>query len=108
MKTVRLDTTTIVDRDSFHGACKNLFGFPDWYGANMDAWIECMSELDDVDGMTGFKLGSGEMLQIEVTGVEPFAERTPEIFEDLILCIAFVNQDYVKRTGIPGISLILL
>lgn len=90
----------IVDRSSFHDVFKNLFGFPYYYGANMDAWIECMSELDEAeDGITEFKLDRGEMLQIEVAGVESLAKRVPEVFEDLIVCTVFVNQHYLERTG---------
>ncbi|MGB3635174.1 MAG: barstar family protein [Rubrobacteraceae bacterium] len=97
MKTVRLDANTIVDRDSFHGTFKEPFGFPDWYGANMDAWIECMSDLDDVEsGMTEIKLDSEEMLCLEVTGVESLAERIPDVLEDSVVCTALVNQEYME------------
>ena len=54
---MRLETAKIVDRASFHEAFKSLFGFLDGYGANMDAWIDCMSDLDDAEyGITEFKL----------------------------------------------------
>lgn len=99
----------IVDRRSFHRAFKDLLGFPDWYGANMDAWIDCMLELDDVEsGSTELKLDPEETLQVEVTRVESFAERTPRILEDLVVCTAFVNQEYVERTGKPKVSLVFL
>jgi hypothetical protein len=50
---VRIDATSIRDWNSFHAVFKQAMGFPDFYGANMDAWIDCMSYLDDpAAGMT--------------------------------------------------------
>ncbi len=45
MKRISLEMTETVDRASFHEAFKELLGFPVWYGANMDAWIDYMSDL---------------------------------------------------------------
>lgn len=56
MATVRLNTNQITDWASFHLVCKEAFGFPEFYGANMNAWIDCMSYLTEEDGMTRFKL----------------------------------------------------
>jgi barstar (barnase inhibitor) len=44
---VRIDADRIVDRASFHSVFGEAFGFPDFYGRNMDAWIDCMTHLDD-------------------------------------------------------------
>lgn len=38
----------ITDWDSFHDVFKRVFGFPDFYGRNMDAWIDCMTDLDSL------------------------------------------------------------
>lgn len=40
MATVRLPTERITDWESFHEVCREVFGFPDFYGMNMDAWID--------------------------------------------------------------------
>ena len=48
---VRIDTNRIRDWDSFHTVFADAFGFPSFYGRNMDAWIDCMSYLDDPDAM---------------------------------------------------------
>jgi RNAse (barnase) inhibitor barstar len=47
MVIVRIDTTKIRDWASFHEVFSEAFGFPDFYGRNMDAWIDCMTSLDD-------------------------------------------------------------
>jgi RNAse (barnase) inhibitor barstar len=107
MSFVRLDTTKITDWASFHQVCKEAFGFPDFYGKNMNAWIDCMSSLDE-EGMTKFLLGADENLNIEIIETEIFNSRLPEIFKELIECTAFVNQRYIERNGKSKIALIFI
>jgi len=107
MVAVRLDTASITDWKSFHDACRTLFGFPDFYGANMDAWIDCMSYLRDDAGMTRFNLSAEECLSIEVTDAESFKKRLPEIFDALVECMAFVNKRYVENGESPALSIVL-
>ena len=53
IKKVRINADLITDWDSFHDIFKINFGFPDFYGRNMDAWIDCMTDIDDKEiGMT--------------------------------------------------------
>jgi RNAse (barnase) inhibitor barstar len=95
MKTVRLETKSITDWDSFHSEFAELMGFPSFYGRNMNAWIDCMSYLTDANtGMSKITLENGESLVISVSDSESFKKRLPEIFEGLIECAAFVNQRY--------------
>ncbi len=75
---------------------------------NMDAWIDCLTYLDDSDGMSRFHLAPGETLNIEVTETESFNSRAPEIFDALVECSAFVNQRYVAAGKPPVLSLVFL
>ena len=43
---VIIDTARINDWDSFHTIFAEAFGFPGFYGRNMDAWIDCLTSLD--------------------------------------------------------------
>jgi hypothetical protein len=73
-------------------------GFPDIYGANMDAWNNCMSYLNDPGaGMTALHVAAGGVLTLQVDGVDAFASRCPEQFEALVECSAFVNWRHVER-----------
>lgn len=95
MARIRLDTAEIVDWGSFHDACHHAFGFPDFHGRNMDAWIDCMPDLTDVEhGITTLKLGPGESLEVEVAGFDEFRDRLPAIARELIECTGFVNERY--------------
>lgn len=100
METVQLDATAIVDWTSFHKVFAEVMGFPDFYGMNMNAWIDCMSSLND-SGMTRFALQPEEQLTIEIMETKDFAERLPEIFTALCVDTAFVNQRYAHSANQP-------
>ena len=108
MATVRLETSKISNWDSFHATCREALGFPDFYGMNMNAWIDCLTYLDEGDGMSRFHLAPGEKLHIEITDTELFSSRLPEIFSTLIDCTAFVNDRYVAAGKPPALSLVFL
>ncbi len=108
MATVRLDTSLISDWDSFHRICREVFGFPDFYGMKMNAWIDCLTYLDEGDGMSRFHLVPGETLNIEVSDIESFKSRLPEIFDALVVRSADVNQRYLERGKSPLLSLVFL
>ncbi|HEX8830702.1 MAG TPA: barstar family protein [Longimicrobium sp.] len=105
METVRLETSRIVDWATFHEVCAATFGFPGFYGRNMDAWIDCMTYLDD--GMSRFNLPPGEMLMIEVAGFEDFQARLPELARALTECCAFVNRRNADAGEPPRLALVL-
>jgi RNAse (barnase) inhibitor barstar len=89
MARVRLETREIVDWPSFHEVCRLTFGFPDFYGRNLDAWIDCLSDLDG--GMSRFDLPPGEALEVEVADFAAFQARLPEIASALVECAEFAN-----------------
>jgi hypothetical protein len=92
MVVVRLDCNRITDRDSFHTVFAEVFGFPAFYGRNMDAWIDCMSWLDEPgSGMTTVIAPPGGVVTLQLDRVDKFAARCPELFAALVECAAFVN-----------------
>ena len=108
MATLRLPTERINDWQSFHEVCQEVFGFPDFYGMNMNAWIDCLTYLDLGDGMSRFHLAKGETLEIEVSDAENFRSRAPEIFDALVECSSVVNNRYNEEGKPPLLSLSLL
>jgi len=98
MKTVRIDTRRIKDWDTFHDLFAEVFGFPSFYGRNMDAWIDCMSYLDSPeDEMTSIRVQPNEVLTIHLEEASDFAERCPEQYKALVECSAFVNYRRVEN-----------
>lgn len=94
---VRIDFHKIRDRDGFHSAFSAEMGFPDFYGRNMDAWIDCMSYIDEPDaGMSSVTVNPGESLKIFAEGVESALSKCPDVFIDFVECTAFVNRRFIE------------
>ncbi|MDE1162311.1 MAG: barstar family protein [Acidobacteriaceae bacterium] len=75
---VSLDCKNIRDWESFHSEFAQVFGFPAFYGRNMDAWIDCMTSLDaPEDGMSNVHCEPGKVLTLELANVASFAVRCP-------------------------------
>jgi len=92
MTIVRLDTSRICDWDSFHDVFAEVFGFPDFYGRNMNAWIDCMTYLDEPgSGMSRITVQPGGVLTLQLYEVSSLAARCPELYAALVECAAFVN-----------------
>lgn len=108
MATAILETHGIVDWDTFHAANEAAFGFPDFYGRNMNAWIDCLTYLDLGDGMSRYHLADDEILSIEVRGAEDFAARMPEQALALVTATAAVNQRYAERGKSAKLALIFV
>jgi hypothetical protein len=109
MKQIRLDTTEIRDWDSFHQVFKRVMGFPDFYGANLDAWIDCMSYLDDpVAGMSRVSVEKDEAFLLKLLETESFRKRCPEQFEALVECTATVNRRYAESDSRTVVALAFL
>lgn len=101
MQVVRIDTRRIQDWASFHAVFAETFGFPAFYGRNLDAWIDCMSSLDDpAAGMTTLAAPGGVALQLDY--VDDFLLRCPTQYEALLDCAAFVNWRRIEM-GKPAV-----
>ena len=78
-KQFTIDGTAITDWKAFHNVFKETLNFPEYYGANMDAWIESMAEIK-------------ESLLITITDSETLKENAEEIYFTLLECAALVNS----------------
>lgn len=94
MATVTLDGAGITDWAAFHAQSKSAFGFPDFYGGSMDAWVDCLSYLRDDDGMAAIRLGPDEILQIDILHADAWRMAQPEILEEVLYCVAGINERY--------------
>lgn len=101
-----IDADEIVDGESFHAVFAREFGFPGFYGRNMDAWIDCMSYLDDPTAeMSSVHVAHGETLALVVENAGSLKSRCPQVFADLTECAAFVNWRCVQAGGKPLLAL---
>lgn len=92
MRTVRIQTSVIADEIALHREFASVMGFPGFYGANWNAWIDCMSYLTSPEaGMTVFHLASDEELRVELVDGNSLKARCPKVFEALAECAETVN-----------------
>ena len=102
----KIECQNIFDWPSFHSEFMRVFGFPDFYGKNMDAWIDCMSSLNaPEDRMTSIHCEEGKQITIELDGGSSLKERCPEIFNSINECCAFVNWRLIQSNGFPVLAL---
>ncbi len=103
---VEIDGSRILDWDSFHDVFAEAFGFPDFYGRTMDAWIDCLTSLDSPqDGMTRIQVEPGHVAVLQLNHLEQFAERCPEQYAALVECAAFINWRRIEQGEEPVIAL---
>lgn len=95
--TVTIDTARITDCDSFHDVFGAAFGFPEFYGRNMNAWIDCMTSLDaPADGLTSVHAPVDGVLVLQLDGMRELETRCADIALEIHECAAFVNWRRMK------------
>ena len=80
--------------EAFHNHFARTFGFPDFYGRNMNAWIDCMGDLDcPENGMTkNISLKKGESLELVIFNSKELIKNNRDIYYALIESTEFINQ----------------
>jgi len=106
MASVQLAGDRITDWNSFHDLSVQAFGFPEFYGRNMDAWVDCLSYLRDDDGMCKFRLKPQERLQIEITGSADLHRRLPDLVEEIEFCCTAINDRCEDYEEAPVLELV--
>ncbi|ESS72537.1 barstar [Methyloglobulus morosus KoM1] len=105
-KQVAIDASEIRDWPSFHAVFAKAFGFPDFYGRNMDAWIDSMTDLDDPSaGMSKVHSPPDGIVLVKVLNAKAFSKRCPEQYRALNDCSAFVNWRRLEQGSAPVLAL---
>lgn len=102
---IHVDGSRINDWDSFHEEFARLLGFPSFYGRNMDAWIDCLTYLDEDDGMRSVTVLPGQVLTLHIENYKAFMARCPELVTTLFECAAFVNWRRIEQGGTAVLAL---
>ena len=103
---IKIPTDQIKDWDSFHSVFQSTLGFADFYGRNMDAWVDCMTYIDGPpDEMTRVSVPPGEILALHIDNAPDFQRRCPEQYQALIESVSFVNFRRMERGGTPVLAL---
>jgi len=107
MPTAVLNGKEIIDEAHFHAQCVSAFGFPEFYGNNIDAWVDCLSYLRDDENMTKFRLKPNEVLEIVVQDAEAMKVQVPDLLEEITFCVAGINERYEDYGEKPALKLVL-
>ena len=101
---VTLDGALIKDWPSFHAQSRSAFGFSELYGATMDAWIDCLSYLRDDDSMSSIHLEPDQILRIDITNADAWRVSQPDILEEMLFCVAGINERYEDYGEPPALE----
>jgi hypothetical protein len=103
---IAINCAKIHDWPSFHDEFAKAFGFPEFYGRNMDAWIDCLTSLDEPeDGMSTVHCRAGSVLTLELKNLREWKDRNPELYDAVIECSAFVNWRRIEMGDSPVLAL---
>jgi hypothetical protein len=102
---ISIPSARITDWESFHDVFAEVLGFPDFYGRNMNAWIDCLMYCDEDDGMRSLVVPAGDVLTLAIENVDEFAARCPEQYEAIVECSAFVNHARLDAGVRPIVAL---
>ncbi len=105
MPIVDIPVWQIHDWDSFHDVFATALGFPEFYGRNLDAWIDCLTYRDEDDGMASVTVEPGDVLTLQFGEASAFARRCPDQYAALVEAAAFVNWRRIETGLRPIIAL---
>lgn len=91
MKKHRIDGRRLKDWDSFHDYFSSEFDFPDYYGRNMNAWNDCMSD-------HCYSVGP---VSLHIDHASDFKKANEESFNALVECSGFINWRATKDGADP-------
>lgn len=105
-KTISFDLKTIKTIDQLHTLLKDSFGFPEFYGRNFPALVDCWSSL---------RHPSHELSQLHLDSLDDSLEMTlldmsscnDEVVRTLISAVELVNQRSALNKLGPVIKLVL-
>jgi RNAse (barnase) inhibitor barstar len=92
---LELDFSGISTIREIHLYLKEIFGFPDFYGKNIHALIDCLSSLrSPEDGMVSINIEKNQFLLLRIRNVPDL-----EIFHMVLLAIEEVNKRHLYVLG---------
>ena len=101
IKKMKLNFANVKNSEQMHQLFKEEFGFPDFYGANIHALIDCLSSLrHPEDKMSKITLKHDEILVLECKGL---THKKNEFLSELMAAISYVNEREISRGNEPSL-----
>jgi RNAse (barnase) inhibitor barstar len=100
---IRIDGAKIADAKTLHAELASIFGFPKSYGKNLDALVDCLTELDNPKTkMTKITVPTGQVATLVIENADAFRAKAKDEFHSLVEAIAFVNHRRMLK-GQPSV-----
>ena len=94
MALVEIPASGIVDWESFHDTLAEALRFPDYYGRNGNAFLDCLRDI--LDGRDVPRtLGPGESLTIDLGELGDLRARCPEQLAALVDWTSWANGEQI-------------
>lgn len=104
MNVVEIPTSEITDWQSFHEVMYQSLRLPEFYGRNMNALIECLTDAGEPEtGLCGVAAVGGICLHLN--GARDLKARCQEIFDAFVEAVAFVNYRRIEAGEVPVLAL---
>lgn|SRR6185312_4988605 len=100
---VVVDCSLISDWESLHDVFADALGFPEYYGRNSSAWIDCMTYPNEE--CSRVSVAEGETFTVHLKSAQSLKDRAPQLLADVLEMSAFVNFRRIE-TGEPPILII--
>lgn len=103
VESLEIDMSKVKTWDDWHDVMHEAFGFPDFYGRNLNAWIDCLTSLDEPeDGLTQVHVEKGKIMVLRVKGMSNLQKVDTDMYEALVEDAAFVNHRRLE-VGEPAV-----
>lgn len=98
MKQIQIYENIFCDGVQFHRVFAEIMGFPDFYGHNWDAWIDCMSYIESPqEQLSKITVPENECLEIEIMIIDGNNYFKTETWGVFCSCVAAVNGRFACR-----------
>lgn len=107
LRIIDVDFSGINSSLDLHHKLKSTFGFPDFYGNNVNALIDCLTDIRDTgelyEPMCNISLKKDELLGLRAKG---FVQLDHYVIKELLFAIEFLNNRLFLHHKIPTVCLI--
>ena len=99
IQSLKIDLDTLSDIGEMHERFKSELGFMDGYGANFQAWCDCMSAMRDINSdIVKNKISAGSIFRIHFSGTH---FKGNAVHDFISKAVFFENNRSVKSRGLP-------
>ncbi len=91
-----IDGSKIKDWESFHDEFQSSMGFFEGYGRNINAWIDCMTDMYtnwEYSSLTKFNLNDEDRFILKIINCEEWKKTDPETFNGFIDYCIWSNDE---------------